>query len=414
MRPILFAIAIVVSVALAPSRATAQYDAETHAPVVLDDDHGELPRPGSPAILASALSPGFGYNYDSLLADIARWIRSPYVTVSTIGTSVKGRPIWQLTITSPANLVEPREMIAIHARTHPNEVQSTYVVNAIIGHLLSDDPAMKRLLGRAIFNIVPMYNPDGVELEHARENADGIDLEREWDKDPAAIEAASLKRRYADIMSSPTPIRVALNLHSAYLCKRYFVYHVESATSPEFASLEQRFIGGVRSYFAGIEPWDFYQSWTTGAPTHFPESWFWFNFGSRVMALTYEDMHCDANGAYDTTAYALLRGVADYLQIDVSSAAAERSTTDRAVLRSVAPNPFAAATTIRFALGSTEHVTLLVRNELGAEIARLVDEELPPGWHEIRWDAPELSTGVYYVTVQAGATTNTIPVLKIR
>jgi hypothetical protein len=405
----------IVLLALAATAAHAQLDAETREPFVLDDDHGELPPGGLPAVLDPAVAGGYGYGYDSLLSDIYRWISNPRVHISTIGTSVQGRPLWQLSITSPAGLVEPRAVVAIHARTHPNEPQGSWVVNAIIEHLLSDDPAMKKLLEKTVFNIIPMYNPDGVELEAGRGNADGVDLEREWDKEPAAKEAAHLKARYAAIMGSPTPIRVMLNLHSAYLCKRYFVYHVAEATSTAFAEEEQRFITGVRRYFmSGIERWDFYQSWQDGAPTHFPESWFWHNYAERVMALTYEDMHCDANGAYDTTAYAILRGIADYLQIDVSAVGEERSVVARSLLRSVAPNPFSAAATIRYSLPQSTHVTLRVFDAVGAEVAVLADEAQDAGWHEIRWNAPQLAAGVYYVTLHAGATTNTLPVLKMR
>lgn len=407
-------IALLLVFALDALAARAQYDEEV-GPVVLDDDHGELPMGGLPAVLDPSVVAGYGYSYDSLLADIAQWVESPRVTVRSIGQSVEGRMIWQLSITSPAGLPATRPVIAIHARTHPNEPQSSHVVNAMIDHLLSNDPAMAKLLENSVFNIVPMVNPDGVESELGRTNANGVDLEREWDKPLPQIEAANLKARYAGIMSSPTPIRVMLNLHSAYLCKRYFVYHVPEATSELFASEQQRFINGVRRYFAtGIEPWEYYQSWQGGAPTHFPESWFWFNFRESVMALTYEDMHCAANGAYDTTGYAILRGIADYLEIDVSPVSEERAVVARSVLRGVVPNPFSSTATIRYSLPSAAHVTLRVFDALGREVAVLADEAQDPGWHEIRWSAPEVSAGVYYVTLQSGPTTNTLPALKIR
>jgi hypothetical protein len=399
---------------IAPSMLRAQLDEEV--PIAdYDDQHGELPPAGLPDIYSASSVGGYGYGYDSLLADIAVWTKSPNVTVGTIGNSVEGRAIWQVQITSPANLIVPREVITIHARTHPNEPQSSYVANALIDHLLSDDPAMRKLLEKSLFNIIPMLNPDGVEAESGRLNANGVDLEREWDKDPAEIEAAQLKARYGAMMSSPSPIRVALNFHSAYLCKRYFVYHVPESTSDGFAQLEQRFISAVRRYFmSGIEPWEFYQSWKDGAPTHFPESWFWSNYREQVMALTYEDMHCETNGAYDTTAYAILRGIADYLQIDIAAIASDRATTKRSLLRSVAPNPFATGAVIKYSLPTGSHVTVRVHDGLGAEVARLFDDAQEPGWHEIRWDAPGVPNGVYYVTLQAGPVTNTLPVLKIR
>ena len=400
---------------LAAVTAHAQIDAEMRAPLVLDDDHGEFPARGYESIIAAPSTAGYGYGYDSLLADLAVWSASPFVTVSNIGNSVQGRVLWQLSITSPANLIVPRRVIAIHARTHPNEPQSSHVVNAMIDHLLSDDPAMKKLLERAVFNIIPMYNPDGVELETGRTNANGYDLEREWDKSPAQKEAAQLRTRYFEMMSSPTPIDVMLNLHSAYLCERYFVYHVASATSQKFAEDQQRFITDVVRYFpGGINEWEFYQSWKDGRPTHFPESWFWENYRDRVMALTYEDMNCAANGAYDTTAYAILRGIADYLLLDLSRIREDVASTSVQLLRSVAPNPFAGVATASYTLPSQMHVTLRVFDALGTEVAHLVDEKQEPGWHEVRWIAPQLPEGVYYCSLQAGSITNTMPVIRIR
>lgn len=397
--------------------ARAQDDAETHELLPLDDDHGEMPPGGLPSALDPSVAANYGYGYDDLLADMTEWTKSARVSVGSIGRSVQGRTLWQLSITSPANLVEPRAVIAIHARTHPNEPQSSHVVNAIIRHLLSDDPAMAKLLEKTVFTIVPMYNPDGVEGQLGRGNANGVDLEREWDKEPAEIEAAQLKARYSALMGSPTPIRVMLNLHSAYLCKRYFVYHVGEATSASFAAEQQRFIEGVRRYFLrGIEPWHYYQSWQSGVPTHFPESWFWNNFRESVMALTYEDMHCAANGEYDTTAYAILRGIADYLEIDISveQEHEEPDVIARSLLRSVVPNPFSSVATIRYALAADAHVTLRVFDAVGREVALLATGRQVAGWHEIRWSAPEFAAGAYYVVLQAGATTNTLPILKIR
>lgn len=86
--------------------------------------------------------------------------------------------------------------------------------------------------------VIPQYNPDGVELGKPRENANDIDLEREWDKSPMQIEAA-LKNRFMQIMSTNNPIRIALNLHSAYTCKRYFVFHDPTGTSIEYSELEK-------------------------------------------------------------------------------------------------------------------------------------------------------------------------------
>ena len=66
------------------------------------------------------------------------------------------------------------------------------------------------------------------------------------------------------------------------------------------------------------------------------------------------------------------------------------------------PNPFNPATTIRYGLPETGHVSLIVYNMLGREVDRLVDEKKKKGIHEITWDAGRHASGIYFYRIQAG------------
>ncbi|MFQ5754064.1 MAG: M14 family zinc carboxypeptidase, partial [bacterium] len=264
--------------------------------------------------LLALFGPHWGYGYDSLLVDLQRWRQSPYVTVDSLGASVQNRALWQLTITSEQAPAEPRTTVFVHARTHPAEVQGWWVTSEFIKLLLSEDEFARFMREKCVFYIIPMYNPDGVELELPRQNAHGIDLESNWNANPVEPEVTILRTRFKELMASSAPIEAALNMHSALACKRYFVYHAAAGTSEAFTILEQEFIGAVQGYFiTGIELWNYFVSWTNGTPPYYPESWFWFNHQESVMALTYEDMNCLEAGQYDQTAFALLHGIADYL-----------------------------------------------------------------------------------------------------
>ena len=66
------------------------------------------------------------------------------------------------------------------------------------------------------------------------------------------------------------------------------------------------------------------------------------------------------------------------------------------------PNPFNPATTIRYALPRKAAVRLVVSDLLGREVAVLVEEEQPAGWHSVTFDASQLPSGVYLYRLEAG------------
>ena len=66
------------------------------------------------------------------------------------------------------------------------------------------------------------------------------------------------------------------------------------------------------------------------------------------------------------------------------------------------PNPFNPSTSISFTLTKSTFVTLKIFNILGNEITTLVNQIVPSGKHEIKFDANNLPSGVYLYTITAG------------
>ena len=355
-----------------------------------------------------ARTANWGYGYDSLLVDLVRWGASPFVTVDSLGASIQDRALWELTIAdNPQSSSNHR--IYIHARTHPGEEESFWVTNEIINFLISDRPLAAFIRSNCIFHIIPMYNPDGVELGYARENANGVDIESGWDDVPLELEVAVLKNRFIELTSLvDNPIEVALNMHSSYSCKRYFVYHDAVGTSENYTTLEQQFINAVQSYFVdGFEDWDYFVSWTSGTPDQYPESWWWMNHSENVMALTYEDMNCEAAGNYDSTAYALVLGVCEYIGLDLSQIQNEASMPDSYSLLQNYPNPFNSTTTLRYDLAGQSNVNIIIYDMLGREVKTLINQTQDAGFKSIQWDGTndygkQVSAGVYLYRIQTG------------
>jgi hypothetical protein len=60
------------------------------------------------------------------------------------------------------------------------------------------------------------------------------------------------------------------------------------------------------------------------------------------------------------------------------------------------PNPFNPSTVIRFGLPQKNHVRLELYNTLGQRVAKLVDELMDGGYHEVVFENPGLASGVYF------------------
>ena len=78
------------------------------------------------------------------------------------------------------------------------------------------------------------------------------------------------------------------------------------------------------------------------------------------------------------------------------------------------PNPFNPLTSIHYAIGKRQFVTLKVYDILGNEIATLVNDEKSAGNYEVNFNASNIPSGVYFYRLQAGSfiQTNKMILLK--
>jgi len=98
----------------------------------------------------------------------------------------------------------------------------------------------------------------------------------------------------------------------------------------------------------------------------------------------------------------------------VTSACEENALPEDFMLSQNYPNPFNPLTTIEYTIARRIGVKLTVYNILGEEIAILVEEVLNQGVYSQLWDASNLTTGLYFYTLEAGGGKTTKKLLYLK
>ncbi len=254
--------------------------------------------------------------YPYTFTDLDRYLgslpRGGYLSRDVAGTTALGRPMEVVTITDPATDDSGKRRIWIHARTHPAETGGSFVLEGLIDFLLGSDPDAGTLRSSFVFSILPMHNIDGVVAGNYRTTPASQDLENLWLRNPddpwrlsadAPHEVQVLRDAIAATMERPAaiPVTVALNLHSSNSAPdtaAFFIPHFGPPTlgySEDEARLWNRqlsFIDSVAAFYGTgrIEPRPI-QGGATFATNNFPETWWWKNLHSDVMAITLETVY---------------------------------------------------------------------------------------------------------------------------
>lgn len=147
---------------------------------------------------------------DRLLATVRS---SGIATITPIGQTVQGRPLEMIRI---GDEQAPRRVF-VRARAHPWESGSNWVAQGLIERLLRDDPEARAWRKRYVLYVLPMANKDGVARGLTRFNANGRDLNRNWDvpADPVLVpENAALERWLEGMIAAGRKPDLAIELHN--------------------------------------------------------------------------------------------------------------------------------------------------------------------------------------------------------
>jgi hypothetical protein len=75
------------------------------------------------------------------------------------------------------------------------------------------------------------------------------------------------------------------------------------------------------------------------------------------------------------------------------------------------PNPFNPETVIRFSIPETGYVKGVVYDILGREVTTLLNGEMNPGNHQVKFDAKGIASGVYIFRIEAGKYSSAIKMI---
>jgi hypothetical protein len=93
---------------------------------------------------------------------------------------------------------------------------------------------------------------------------------------------------------------------------------------------------------------------------------------------------------------------------------AQQTAPDETRLKANYPNPFSEQTTIEYDVAEQSEVNIRVYNVLGQQVATLARGTKQAGTHQVDWSGQSLSSGKYFVRLEAGGTTDTKQITIVR
>ena len=143
-------------------------------------------------------------------AKIASWVESGQLNKYQISESVKKRPIWAVESNAETN-----NWLVLIGRQHPPEVTGALAMLPFVDTVLSNLSIAKQFREQYNILIVPVVNPDGVELGHWRHNLGSKDLNRDW-AERSQPETRGIHNRLQEIVADGGKIVFAVDFHSTW------------------------------------------------------------------------------------------------------------------------------------------------------------------------------------------------------
>ena len=227
------------------------------------------------------------YSFEYLQQRFLSWQETGRVNkLDTIGWSYQGRPIQMMTITDASKPADSKKRIYIHGRIHPSESPASWHLDSMIEQLVSDSPRGKAYREQAEFYIIPFVNPDGVANGMSRSNAQGVNMEINYDRPDSltTIEVTALKKNLEELTAN-RPLDMILNMHSQSSPQVTYWIHTDTTTSAKFYSQQLLLANATISRSPVFHKNDLFFS---DVAPRYVEGWTWNRFQEKTMAICFE------------------------------------------------------------------------------------------------------------------------------
>lgn len=210
--------------------------------------------------------------FDSWTENLAR---ESYVARTVAGTSGRGRPIPMLKFGDE----NATRHVLIIGRQHPPEATGTMGLLAFVEELAGASPLAQEFRENFQTHVIPLVNPDGVDLGHWRHNTGGVDLNRDWEAFNQP-ETRAVREAFSAILDRPgNEVWFAVDFHSTQFDVFYTLDRTLETNPPGITDRWLNHISGqLPHYEVNDSP--------SGVDGPVSKNWFYRTFGTT--ALIYE------------------------------------------------------------------------------------------------------------------------------
>jgi len=134
--------------------------------------------------------------------------KSSKVSHQVLGKSTQGRPLYKIESKGKGN-----KWLVILGRQHPPEITGALALFPFVESLLADNMLASHFREKYNILVIPNINPDGVFAGNWRHNANGYDLNRDWNTFNQ-IETKQIDNYLDQLVAQGQKIKFAVDFHS--------------------------------------------------------------------------------------------------------------------------------------------------------------------------------------------------------